>query len=85
MEDMDALVRSLACELNVPSSVFGEAHQMFWRFNFAGDGHLYEEDGTQLIMSMLRRYRESTHHHQFGIAPGRRLKSQSMREYYDTL
>jgi len=60
LEDAERLARSLAAELRVAPSFFGEISQMFCRFDFNGDGNLDEDEGTELMLHMLYRYRDAT-------------------------
>mmetsp|Transcript_65773 Transcript_65773/g.183208 ORF Transcript_65773/g.183208 Transcript_65773/m.183208 type:complete len:776 (+) Transcript_65773:72-2399(+) len=59
-DDIEALVKMLAAQLQVDPSVFGDAGQMFWRFDFSGDGMLDEDEATKLCLCMLRQYRDAT-------------------------
>lgn len=58
-EDCPRLQQMLSERLGVPSEVFGEINQMFWRFEVAGQGRLYEDEATRMILCMLRQYRDS--------------------------
>jgi len=58
-DDMKELTDLLAKALMVDPKVFGD-NQMFWRFDWSGDGLLNEEEGVEMIKFMMRRYRDST-------------------------
>uniref|UniRef100_A0A7S1QET2 Non-specific serine/threonine protein kinase n=1 Tax=Alexandrium catenella TaxID=2925 RepID=A0A7S1QET2_ALECA len=58
-QDMDPVVKCLSEKLHVPRDVFGEIHQMFWRFEVTGEGVLYEDEAIRLITCMLHQYRDA--------------------------
>jgi len=41
-------------------AIFGEMSQLFWRFDFSGDGKLGEPEATKLMLCMMRSYRDAT-------------------------
>lgn len=67
VEEMDKLACMFAKHLGVDPAIFGELPQMFWRFDFSGDGLLNEDEATRLTMCMLRKYRDSTQPPQPGV------------------
>lgn len=54
-----SLTNWLAVELDVDTALFGEMSQMFWRFDFTGDGMLSEAETTKLMLCMLRSLRDA--------------------------
>lgn len=59
-QDTAALSAKFAQELEVDPSIFGEMRQLFWRFDFNGEGLLNERQSLQLCLCMLRKYRDAT-------------------------
>lgn len=59
VNDMPAMVSSLAKEFNVPEKAFGDMQQMFWRFDFTGDGSLDANEMLNLCTSVLRSYQDA--------------------------
>jgi len=57
--DTDMVRKLLAEKLGVPEDVFGEIHQMFWRFEVSGQGCLYEKEAVKMVLCMLRQYRDA--------------------------
>jgi calcium-dependent protein kinase len=53
------LALSLAAQLGVQPSVFGDLERMFLRFDFSGDGVLDEEEGVRLIACMLHLHHDA--------------------------
>lgn len=58
-EDLDNVRSFLGEKLGVGGEVFGEIQQMFWRFEVAGDGRLYEDEAARMLLCMLRQYRDA--------------------------
>lgn len=52
------LADRFAKELGAEPKIFQEMCQLFWRFDFFGDGLLNEDEGVRLFLYMLRRYRD---------------------------
>jgi len=83
-EDMDDLVQMFSQELQVNARVFGEISQMFWRFDFGGDGKLDQNEGTELILFMLRRYRDHTNPPEPGeVRLGGKIQVKRLRDQYE--
>lgn len=59
-EDMQVLTERLSDDLDVDLDLFAELSQMFWRFDFVGEGLLDEQASVKLCLSMLRKYRDAT-------------------------
>lgn len=55
------LVSSISAELGLsnPTEIFGDAHVMFYRFDFNGSGALGEDECLQMMKYLLRRARDS--------------------------
>jgi len=58
--DTAALAARFAEELQVDPGIFGEMRQLFWRFDFTGDGVLNARQSMELCLCMLRKYRDAT-------------------------
>jgi len=59
-QDTAALAARFAELLEVDPGIFGEMRQLFWRFDFTGDGLLNERQSLKLCLCMLRKYRDAT-------------------------
>eukprot|EP00928_Gymnodinium_smaydae_P078617 TRINITY_DN62730_c0_g1_i1.p1 TRINITY_DN62730_c0_g1~~TRINITY_DN62730_c0_g1_i1.p1 ORF type:complete len:764 (+),score=182.02 TRINITY_DN62730_c0_g1_i1:90-2294(+) len=84
LEDMPKVVELLSSKLQVDPKVFGEIGQMFWRFDFSGDGLLDEDEAVKLVLCMLRQYRDATRPPQPGIVKlGGHIDYRDVGEKYD--
>merc|ERR1712232_161384 len=82
-EDVHRIVEYLAAQLDVDPAVFGDIGQMFWRFDFSGDGYLDEDEATMLCLCALRQYRDATRPPQPGhVKLGGRIVYRALSERY---
>lgn len=52
--ELQQLANTLAAELRVPVSTFGELKMLFWRYDFSGTGYLDLKESVALIEGMMR-------------------------------
>lgn len=84
LEDVFGLTKFLAGNLRVDAGIFGDISQMFWRFDFSGDGVLNEEEAVKLCLYMLRSYRDATRQPAPGcVRLGGQIKYKNVAEGYD--
>mmetsp|Transcript_47763 Transcript_47763/g.153817 ORF Transcript_47763/g.153817 Transcript_47763/m.153817 type:complete len:888 (-) Transcript_47763:108-2771(-) len=83
-EDCDNVRKLFGEKLGVGVEVFGEIHQMFWRFEVAGDGRLYEDEATRMLLCMLRQYRDSLKGADKSVQQ-LDIKTQKVSDNYDTV
>uniref|UniRef100_A0A7S1AMS1 Calmodulin n=1 Tax=Noctiluca scintillans TaxID=2966 RepID=A0A7S1AMS1_NOCSC len=60
LQDMEAIIHMLAEKLGVRPRVFGQADQIFWRFEFSGERRLFEDEAVRAALFCLRQYRDAT-------------------------
>jgi len=58
LDDLTHLRHALAVELRIDPKSLGSVKQMFWRFDFSGDGHLDEDESTMFIIYMLQQHKD---------------------------
>jgi len=58
-DEMNGLALSLAAQLGVSTSAFGDITSLFYQCDFSGDGHLDLQEATVLVKHMLRQYRDA--------------------------
>jgi len=77
-EDMPALTKKLADELQTSASIFRDMDQLFYRFDASGDNMLDEEETVKLCFCMLRHFRDATGHPEPGaVRLGGKIKERN--------
>lgn len=61
-QDTERILEALGTQLGLSPKMWGDVggNQMFWRFDFDGDGFLDETEVSKLCISMVRRFHDAT-------------------------